>query len=53
MMHGTHNVTLTHCNIMHGTHNVRLFIILDADNISNTLMSQPSFHIASFDVYVI
>ena len=19
-MHGTHNVTLTHCNIMHGTH---------------------------------
>ena len=24
MMHGTHNVTLTHCNMMHGTHNVTL-----------------------------
>ena len=24
MMHGTHNVTLTHCNMMHGTHNVKL-----------------------------
>ena len=23
-MHGTHNVTLTHCNMMHGTHNVTL-----------------------------
>ena len=23
MMHGTHNVTLTHCNMMHGTHNVK------------------------------
>jgi hypothetical protein len=21
MMHVTHNVTLTHCNMMHGTHN--------------------------------
>ena len=20
MMHGTYNVTLTHCNMMHGTH---------------------------------
>ena len=26
MMHGTHNVTLTHCNMMHGTHNVTLFV---------------------------
>ena len=24
MMHGTHNVTLTPCNMMHGTHNVAL-----------------------------
>ena len=24
MMHGTHNVTLTHYNMMHGTHNVTL-----------------------------
>ena len=24
MMYGTHNVTLTHCNMMHGTHNVIL-----------------------------
>ena len=24
MMHGTHNFTLTHCNMMHGTHNVKL-----------------------------
>ena len=24
MMHGTYNVTLTHCNMMHGTHNVTL-----------------------------
>ena len=24
MMHGTHNFTLTHCNMMHGTHNVTL-----------------------------
>ena len=24
MMHGTHNVTLTHCNMMDGTHNVAL-----------------------------
>ena len=23
-MHGTHNVTLTHCNTMHSTHNVKL-----------------------------
>jgi hypothetical protein len=22
-MHGTHNITLTHCNMMHGTHNVK------------------------------
>ena len=24
MMHGTYNVTLTHCNMMHGTYNVTL-----------------------------
>ena len=24
MMRGTHNVTLTHCNMMHGTHSVTL-----------------------------
>ena len=24
MMHGTHNVTLTHSNMMHGTHNIKL-----------------------------
>ena len=24
MMHGTHNFTLTHCNMLHGTHNVIL-----------------------------
>ena len=23
-MHGTHNVTSTHCNMMRGTHNVKL-----------------------------
>jgi hypothetical protein len=27
MLHGTHNVTLTHCNMMHGTHNVKLKVL--------------------------
>ena len=33
MMHGTYNVTLTHCNMMHGTYNVkslRLFLQHDS-----------------------
>ena len=27
MMRGTHNVTLTHCNMMHGTHTVKLICL--------------------------
>ena len=48
MVHGTHNVTLTHCNMMHGTHNVK-----NNENVSytlitfNTLVSRKALHVKS------